>query len=175
MWHWRRDKSYPWINPGLNVIIYDNYFQLKLMTWGHVLQTGFFVLCSGLEKTLWLRPFLYLHIQRGKDPKTCNKRVKESVFFFFFWWLQMAFIAVCYMFVDLFALQHIADRQGLFITLCWSRQYGFKLVPHSRDLNHNDAQDRSAMIPLFRERKIDCKKRKERKKNAEKERNQQNK
>ena len=76
------------------------------------MQTGFFVLCSGLEKTLWLRPFLYLHIQRGKDPKTCNKRVKESVFFFFFWWLQMAFIAVCYMFVDLFALQHIADRQG---------------------------------------------------------------
>ena len=32
--------------------------------------------------------------------------------FFLIWWLQMAFIAMCYMFINLFALQHIADRPG---------------------------------------------------------------
>ena len=31
---------------------------------------------------------------------------------FFFWWLQVALIADCYMFIDLFALQHWADRPG---------------------------------------------------------------
>ena len=30
----------------------------------------------------------------------------------------MAFIAICYMFVDLFALQHIADRPGDYLLSC---------------------------------------------------------
>ena len=32
--------------------------------------------------------------------------------FFFIWRLKMAFIAICYMYIDLFALQHIAERPG---------------------------------------------------------------
>ena len=35
---------------------------------------------------------------------------------FFLWWLQMAFIAICYMYINLFALQHIADRPGEYRT-----------------------------------------------------------
>ena len=37
-------------------------------------------------------------------------------FIFLIWWLQMAFIAICYMNIDLFALQHIADRPGKYRT-----------------------------------------------------------
>ena len=40
----------------------------------------------------------------------------SATLFFFFWWLQMAFIAVCYMYIDLFALQHIGDRPGEYRT-----------------------------------------------------------
>ena len=34
---------------------------------------------------------------------------------FLIWWLQMAFIAICYMYIDLFALQHIVDKPGEYI------------------------------------------------------------
>ena len=36
--------------------------------------------------------------------------------FFKHWWLQMAFIAICYLYINLFALQHIADRPGKYRT-----------------------------------------------------------
>ena len=32
-------------------------------------------------------------------------------------WLQVAFIAICYMFIDVFALQHIADRPSVNIAI----------------------------------------------------------
>ena len=35
---------------------------------------------------------------------------------FLTWWLQLYFIGECYMFIDLFALQHIADILGLYRT-----------------------------------------------------------
>ena len=36
--------------------------------------------------------------------------------FFLIWWLQMAFIAICYMYIDLLVLQHRADRPGEYRT-----------------------------------------------------------
>ena len=35
---------------------------------------------------------------------------------FLIWWLQMAFIAIFYMYIDIFALQHTADRPGEYRT-----------------------------------------------------------
>ena len=41
-----------------------------------------------------------------------EEEILEEGRYFFFWLVQMAFIAICYMYFDLFALQHIADRPG---------------------------------------------------------------
>ena len=38
-----------------------------------------------------------------------NIHIKPLIFFLI-WWLQMYFIDIWYMFIDLFALKHIADR-----------------------------------------------------------------
>ena len=37
------------------------------------------------------------------------------LFLFFIWWLQMAFIPIYFLYIDLFALQHIADRPGEYL------------------------------------------------------------
>ena len=37
-------------------------------------------------------------------------------FIFFIWWLQIVFVAICYMYINLFALQHIAKRPGEYRT-----------------------------------------------------------
>ena len=44
----------------------------------------------------------------------------------------MAFIAICYMYIDKFALQHIADRLGEYSTYDAHQSLGFDLLmfPH---------------------------------------------
>ena len=62
--------------------------------------------------------FLYQKIfyQYGFEPVLkqidWSNPPRKVFFFFLIWWLQMALIAICYMYSDLFALQHIADRPG---------------------------------------------------------------
>ena len=53
-------------------------------------------------------------LPRGYEAPTSERR---SAFFFFIRWLQVAFIAICYMFIDVFALQHIADRPSVNIAI----------------------------------------------------------
>ena len=43
-------------------------------------------------------------------PRKAEKKNVSNYLFFIFWWFQMAFIAIFYMFIDLFAFQHIADK-----------------------------------------------------------------